>query len=225
MNDELRLTLEGRVKINSGKLLVIDPAYLADFDWQQYERVENALDARFLELLEDEVEIIKTGSDIICLMSELSDEEVVETLPFLSNALHENVMRGKMLKAKRKTLEAMPSLVPPFIAEGADYVLFHNRIGDGYYPVLQDGKRFHIRFNYPLREKGGKMKLDKSRLDGKLVGRSAVDSATQIITDFYNFSIKDSISPELYCCIDVMSGSYACLFVDQNDALIVRKVQ
>ena len=114
---------------------------------------------------------------------------------------------------ERKKFRKEPSLNPPYIAQTDNYVYFRNTIGDGNYPIVQTKERIHIIFNYPLKHsKEGKIETDESRLNGRLLGHSAVDSGTQVIIDPFNVAIKKSIRPDLYCIVDVSKRKYKCKF-------------
>lgn len=113
---------------------------------------------------------------------------------------------------------SMLACLPPYIAQLGDAVMFRNPLGDGYYPVTQTKKRTHIVFDYPI--SGGE--LDESRLNGKLVGFSNVDSGMQVIADARSVVIKENEDPNLYCKLQLPNGGHQARFINQNYSVSIR---
>lgn len=279
----LELKIEATVHSSSGQLLVIDPAYLDDFD-DSYEKLDDEMEGKLSELMQQEIELIHEDSKITqqlfdevdSLLKEIDEKskdpssisedgknQLAEQrgLSDSRNSRSEEIQKQRAeIKEKKKQLWQEYGVIPPKIAQHPDYVLFSNGIGDGDYPVVQTKEGIEIVFNYHLKQEGsfvvvrsllqmerylekavvrdllsglfvrkfeypyGRTVLDESRLPGKLLGSSAVDTARQIIVDPIHVKISEDIKPELYVFLSVSPGAYSCRFIQNNDALEIRRV-
>src|SRR3989344_375168 len=221
MKTKLELTLEGKVSTDSGKLLIIDPCYLDNFDFSAIEKFEDEYEKKVCKLMRMDMESFKLKYSAILPstpknpdeMDALAIKKYLKAMDEYAKHSKDNREKSEQLrkefKQEQEQFREEPSLNPPYIAQTDNYVYFHNGMGDGFYPIVQTKERIKIVFDYPINSKG---KTDESRLNGKLLGHSSVDSGTQIITDLSNVIIKKSIRPDLYCIVDVSKRKYKCKF-------------
>ena len=223
----MKLTKFANVVSESGELLIIDPCYIEDFDREIFYNMD---DKRFLGLLNlrgmvehakienllDNTrklfECVKTDDDL----DKFEKTEVVEK--------YKQDRHLKRLKKRKRNLLRQPDTCPPYIGQDDRYVIFHNTIGDGFYPIVQTEQDIRIIFNYPTKAVGKTgFDLDEERLHGTLLGRSAVYSATQIIID-PAYAKLDGIRPDLYCKLNPGKGKYSCRFLDENYSMSIKKI-
>src|SRR3989338_5593775 len=218
--DNLELRTEGRIISPSGKLLIIDPCYLEGFDFGPIEAVDNsyferwhALEARELKLWERKLESIDNLIESMDEMREALEKggSIRDAMQSIRGISPEEVAEREQIAKERELLKQNPGILkPPYIAQGEQYVALSNSIGDGRYPVVQTPLTFKIIFNYWIDEKGG---YDTSRLPGRLVGSSGVDSGTQVLIDLEKARIQKDIRPELYTLLDLKGKPHRCRFV------------
>lgn len=216
-----RLVLEGKISTHSGRLLIIDPCYLSNFD---YDKAVNRLDEPLNLLMEkrsdQECSLLDKLIESIKEMERIVESSPEEQREILRRLDHDSKAYQTFKRRKLKR----PKISPPHLLQEQLFVAFRNPIGDGFYPITQTDRRIYVVFDYPLKPVGRDgAELDESRLEGKLVGRSAVDTGIQVITDPDNFKVKSEIYPKLYSLIEVPNGSYACRFIRENLQLSIRK--
>ncbi len=222
MNDCKSLVLEGRISTHSGKLLIIDPCYLRNFNYDKaMDRLNEPLDSYMEERPKQECALLDKLAENVRNMNRIVEGESSpgERRGILRKVAHDT--KAYQLFKKRKPRR--PKMSPPYLLQEQLFVLFHNPIGDGYYPITQTDQRIYVVFNYPLKPSEKGAKLDESRLEGKLVGRSMVDSGTQIITDSENFKIQSDVHPENYSLVEVPKGFYRCRFIRESSQLSIRE--
>ena len=214
----LELVLEGKVEAKSGKLLIIDPCYLEDFDWDSIDKIDDERDKTWMNILDAETEASKKYTAALKLDQDLSDEELVIVAKSFSQASEEYMEASEKIKLAKDDLRKIPSFIPPYLVQSDNFLAIRNGIGDGLYPVTRTSDGFNLVFNFPMRNGVA----NKKRLGGQFVGNSAVDSATQVISDLNRFKIKPILHRDSYCVIEG-NGLYICKFIDDNDALSIRK--
>jgi len=267
LTPSLNMSLEGRVHIESGKMLIIDPAYLEEYEGgpidtalRVYEDfVMDGLTAISSEYTHALCKLPKISAKKPFIYSKLPDyiskddtinveirvlpdsefEELLKDSKLTEPTIKELLKEAKQLLARaedfvnltesreKKSAEFLaqhPFLNPPYFAQFNECVFFHNRTGDGYYPVIERPKRIKIIHNFQMKSSSKGIFVDKKRLKGKLIGMSMVDTAAQIITDFDKAKIEKDISPELYCVAYVPKGDYACKFVNHGYEVSIRKL-
>lgn len=230
----LEFKLEGLIPVHSGELLIIDPCYLKNFDVKDFDELENSVFDDWQKLRERELENFREMSQVVMenadyLLKENDDgkKSLDENSRSKSNAYKRKIKElgreNEAIEKEKELLQQKPSFSPPYVTQGGDgCVMFSNPIGDGNYPVIQVPDGFRVIFNYPLMEDG---RLDESKLKGKLIGRSKVDSGRQLLIDASEVEIQgpDKIHSGAYCKVPVAEGLYACRIIEGNHVLAIRK--
>ena len=214
------LTLEGRVSCESGKLLIIDPCYLEGFDLREYESYDKEYERKEFEILKAQCEAspeTRSPKDLPKNPSESDLKEYLESSKSWLKEMTASLKTRKELDKRRAELHETSFLRPPYVVQTQNYILFRNGIGDGHYPVIQRPRSHHLIFNYPINSRGY---TDKTKLDGKLVGHSCVDSASQMIIDPIKSGalkkIGSNVNKQAYCILGVEKGDYSFNFFGKS---------
>ena len=102
---------------------------------------------------------------------------------------------------------------------------FGNNIGDGEYPIIESDDGFTLIFDFPMNTNdGGIIEVDTTRLEGKLLGKCCVDSASQVIMEPIGPKIHSDVRLDAYCIVDLSPGTYSCKYGKNMDSLIVKRV-
>ena len=224
MNDgkTLELTLKGTVACESGKLLIIDPCYLRNQYHDEAGATYEAHLERSLELQRTELDIAIEQSALIgAIDPKMSDTELIATLRNTGPKMEELEQRLNAVKSDIEVFGREPRPNPPYLMQGNGYVIFQNGIGDGTYPVIRTDTGWKIVFNYHLKKDGT---LDESKLEGTLLGSSAVDSGSQMIIDPTKANIKKNIGTHAYTLLNLKPGQYKCAFSDENKSLLIKNL-
>lgn len=223
-NNTKDLVKEARFTIHSGRMLVIDPCFLEDFD---YAPMNGAFSAEreisrkvFVDnLMKKHQESMKHLDNLASSLNELVVNKKNNHLDSLASIGHSETVKAKSDYFGDKKPRAKMS--PPHIYQAQAYVGFQNSIGDGIYPLVQRKRGLHLVFNYPTRDLGkGKFDVDVSRLEGKLIGQSDVEGGVQIIGDAADFNVGNT-DKSLYCAVEVPNGDYLCRFIKKNMVLSI----
>lgn len=222
MKNDLKLSTTGIVNSKSGQLLIIDTCYLQNkYHDKGITAYENYM-SRAVLLQCEEIEIFAQQSRLIReIKVGMSDDELIELLRKNSPKMEDLEAKMNAVQSKIEAFKHEPNPNPPYLMQGKGYVMFSNPIGDGYYPIIQTGTEWTINFNYPLKKDGV---LDENKLEGKLAGRSAVDSGNQIIIDPTKASVKKNINADAYTILNLEPGKYECNFAgEENMKLSLKK--
>lgn len=229
MDSPITLTLEGRLFTESGKLLIIDPTDLNNFNNKEMDRVRMEKYRQFMRLdnerygtLTQSVKALLQYSDRI--LEELKNDR--ELIPELKREYEEKRSEYeescKCIDRRMEELQKSPSFFPPFMAQRRESVQFIIPTGsDGTYPIIQTSEGIQVLFDYPLTSDG---EIDQSKLKGDLLGFSSVGSGEQVIIDPLLVRIYENVNPNEYYVAEVGTGAYTCNFIDEKKALSIRRV-
>lgn len=204
--NSLELVRSGEIISHSGKLLVIDPCYLKDFDTNLVGVLYDS------ELSEGMDAWIEQAQGVITRLERKMPVDKKE----IAGLLQAQASRSQQKKERI-------SFTPPYLAQGKNYVIFNNKVGDGEYPIVATQRRIYIIHNVPLKNSEGKAQIDLERLPGKLLGLSSVDSGLQIIIDAEHATPKERIVPQCYCYLDCSPAKYECRFLADGLTMSLRK--
>lgn len=230
MGDKYELTLEGEVLLESNELLITDPCYLVDFEWDELNRLTDEPFSRLLKLSIERGKAFRKGVHTVLEKAKflrknfkkLSDKKIEKKLDYfdeiMKNLDKKKIELDKSIKEARKE----KILSPPYLARSNGHVVLTNLIGDGCYPVIQKPRSLQIVYNFWLNPDGS---LVKSKLEGKLLGRAYVDSGHHIVIDSSRVKVKEDISPKIYTRVKLPNGVYTCKFIEDNYKLSIRKTK
>lgn len=247
MASELQLVLEGCVHTKSGHLLVIDPAYLTNFD-DEYEAIGVKIGVKIGMHLEKnrESDYLKTShglqkveKGLLALMKGLRERKWEG--PNLDAEISE--MEQQLAKSERKTalmqeesarealvqeepLASFLKHIPPYLIQSLSYVYAKSHLGDGSYPLVSTERGMFLIFGKhslkPSASHSEEQALDSILQRGTLQGDCGVDSGGLIITDPSTVTIEKDVSPDNYCRIEVAPGTYLCKFEANESVLLIK---
>lgn len=224
---KFHMTLEGRVTITSGKMLIVDPFLVRGFerDW-----LYNFEPEHFHNMEEP----------VLCEYENLLGKQRLYTRAFfkhtdkLIEALEQKKPLPKSLpsfKKKEKRIEELREILqkrakehpysPPHFLQGNGRVYGQTGFGDGMFPINRSDKGYTINFDgLPERNDCGLL---------------AVDAGTFMISDAKDLEINDENSTfreyeeakkqGVYCTLNVSNGNYTCRYVHSDKKVKINPVR
>ncbi len=140
MTKNLELKLEGEVKVESGKLLIVDPYNLSNLAHLGFGLIEKQIDTEYdslFALSEEEVKIMKKEAKAFRYQDKLFKEKVIdkEFIKRLTATLSIfEKTRQKISEIKRRKIDLIKQvkLNPPYLAETDNFLTYFNPIGGWY---------------------------------------------------------------------------------------------
>jgi len=121
----IEYTLEGKISVTSGELLIIDPCYLKDFDLKEVNDLEEKLTLRYIEVklnsqvnFRDQMDLTLENSDQLLAEEKLSQED---TSKYSERFEELKLERDNLNKELEKLSKEQLKFSPPYIT------MFKNR--------------------------------------------------------------------------------------------------
>lgn len=212
-----KLVKEGIIKCTSGKLIIADPCIVQTEVRDIIEELETEHRAASKEY--DEVRNThyeRLGRITLGMAEVLGDKALAKEAAILALETFADELRtedqqykANLEQAQRKLLKT-PRFSIPWLAQGDNFVFYSTRDGDGIYPVIRTPEGIKVCFNFPEDRNGN---LDTSRLEGRLLGTSAVDSGILMAFDSTRFDLNGGVSRDSYAEVEAPTGTYSCRYI------------
>ncbi|VVB78544.1 Uncharacterised protein [uncultured archaeon] len=241
-----RFSLEARIDITSGEMLITDLGYtkgLKTFDAQMpVEYINNycnklcsqksELTFTIQEVTNFGIKGLKDSFHEIHDLMIRTDLKTLQVSKLIGEIIKKHNLRNyKDIRGYIDELTKVSDLIDrvirsphldlPSLYQGNEFVLFCNGIGDGDYPIIQNSEQYQIVFNFPLKEG----RLDTARLKGKLLGEINVECGSyMVVGDSSKIGIKKDVEPWRPFRLKVPNGTYSVSYIENNQALSIHKV-
>ncbi|MBI4450827.1 hypothetical protein HY642_02545 [Candidatus Woesearchaeota archaeon] len=216
---KLFMTLDGRVTISSGKMLIIDPCYVQDVDFDWFEQFELFIpftpEGRELEKLEGKLmKQYHAHTEYVRKLLDAYSAGKPKPEPPNLPAFEEIRKRKEKLDEKIAQIRREWKCSPPHFIQGNGRIYFNTLVGDGLYPVSRSGEE-HV------------VDLNRWGATPGVLGLAAVDAIKMMVSDSKGVTIDDSNSTfkgyddakayGVYCELVVPNGVYKCAYTEGNE--------